>query len=119
MDDPALEQFIVRELGKLRPRNDLIMMVCERAGVDWNAAQKIVARVEVQKRSAIMGRKRMVVIIFSIPIIIGGLVLFASSSFVLYTAWQQKTIPNPRAIYGFGVSILMILGGTIGIFRVK
>lgn len=74
--DPQLEKFILSRLSsRQRNSSDLILAVCERAGVDWIEAQRMVGYVESRNRRRIVTRRNLFMIPFSLLATLAGLAL--------------------------------------------
>ena len=46
MDRETLVKYIITELGKNVPRNDIILDICEKMRVKWEQAERFVENVE-------------------------------------------------------------------------
>ena len=57
MDDHNLIKFVVRESGKHRSQDDIVLAVCEKAGMQWNDAERFVGQVQVDHTSEILSRE--------------------------------------------------------------
>ena len=55
MDRDALVKYIVAELDKNVPRNDIILDICEKTGVKWEQAERFVENVEKEYKQQIKG----------------------------------------------------------------
>jgi hypothetical protein len=130
--DAELEAFILRALMKTSKQSEVVMMVCERANLSWNDAQRLVARVATQNRKKLTGRQNMIVIpLAAIAIIAGLLLAYAGLSEILMVATAVQAIQagNPAAIpieardpmrnapwavvFGIGLAV----GGGFGLFK--
>ena len=56
MDRETLVDYIITELGKDVPRNDIILEICEKMGVKWEQAERFVDNVEKEYEQQIKGR---------------------------------------------------------------
>lgn len=128
-DDPELVRLVFSELSKHRQRSDVVMMVCERTGVEWSQAQRFVAQVETEQRGKISARKNILVIPLGIIFIISGLAVAISNAqvviFLLGPAFNPTSVSPeiieatisamPYAPYLFLAGLGMIAGGVVGI----
>jgi hypothetical protein len=55
MDRETLVNYIIAELGKNVPRNDIILDICEKTGVKWEQAERFVDSVEKEHEQQIKG----------------------------------------------------------------
>ena len=53
MNQQEATDFVIRELGKHRQRNDIIQKLCEDVGMNWSQAEKFMRQVEAENKSAI------------------------------------------------------------------
>jgi hypothetical protein len=119
MDQQTLTDYVIRELGKSRRRSDVVMDVCERTGMNWQAAQKFVYQVEFENRKKVVVRQSPLAIIFGVSFVVGGLAVALLSGFV---ALQGVNIPYGGIPYGGNVAglilgALLIAGGVIGLWE--
>lgn len=73
--DEGITNLIIEEPGKHHSRNEIIRVVCERAGINWADAAKLIELVEEQNRHTIAKRQSPFLLFISIGTIIGGLAL--------------------------------------------
>ena len=118
--------FVVREYGRHRSRDEIIRALSEQHHLAWGVAQELMAKVEQDHRKTIAVRQNPFFIFLGIATIIGGCVLAARGGFILYYMYHNATelggmaaIPDPRALwFGAGqliTGIAMVLGATIGL----
>jgi hypothetical protein len=127
-DDPDLTKYVLGELSRHRKRSDVVMSICERTGAEWSEAQRFVGKVAVEQRGLINARKNMLVIPFGIGTILLGVFLSISSAngFIYYMSalldfeYTPLNLPSVTSLeyspIAFGIGIVMIAGGAIGIF---
>ena len=118
--------FVVREYGRHRSRDEIIRALSEQHRLAWSEAQELMAKVEQDHRKTIAVRQSPFFVFLGIATIIGGCIMAGRAGFLLYYAYNNATelgalggLPNPRAI-GFAVGqlitgIAMVLGATIGL----
>lgn len=77
MNRQQATDFVIRELGKHRQRNDIVQRLCETSGINWKEAEKFVQQVEAENTSTIALRQSPLVTLVGIGTAIGGLGLMA------------------------------------------
>ena len=80
LENEELTADVLRRLKKGEDRNDIITMVCERAGTSWPQAQRLVSQVEVDNYQPLTFKRNIPVFLgstiaglFGIAIMLGGL----------------------------------------------
>ena len=124
-DQAELEDLVLKALLKKRKQSDIIMAVCERSGIDWDHAQRLVAQVSSRNRKKLVSGQNMIIIPICIIAILAGLALVgagAVESFTLYKAFADPltvtTTSDPREIiWGFIAGSVLVLGGGFGLIR--
>jgi len=118
MDKQEMTDFVIRELGKHRRRSDIVMEVCERTGMDWQAAQKFVYQVAFESRQRVAARQSPLAIIFGAALVLGGLLLALGGAVttVQGNSISYWGIPYAGNIAGVGFGIVLIAGGVIGLW---
>lgn len=117
--------FVIKELGKHRSQNEIIVALCEKTGANWAEAEKFLRQVEAQHGKTITARQSPILIIFGIGLLIVGLAITVNSSlyFVNYfqashTAISVDEALGLRSFYLQLLSLLtglgLIVGGLIG-----
>ncbi len=112
--------FVIRELGKHHPRNDIIQKLCEAGEINWRDAEKFVRGVEADNRSAIALKQSPLITLIGLGTIIFGLGL----TFWIVTATLQGYIifflsfpvPYLGNIFYFFTGMAMIIGGVWGMW---
>lgn len=123
-DRARLEKAILSALSKQRRQSDVVMMVCERTGMSWDQAQRLVAEVSMKNRGKINKREGTIQILFSLLAVLAGLALiFAvlSEAYTFYRLYAQPEAVSPvipvldrYTIWGGMVGLLLFFGGIIG-----
>ena len=118
MDDQELTDYVIRELGKSRRRSDVVMEVCERTGMDWQAAQKFVYQVAFENRKSVAARQSPIVLITGVGFVLGGLILALGSAVITVQgiSIHYQGVPYAGNIAGIGFGILLIAGGVLGLW---
>jgi hypothetical protein len=124
MQKEEITAFVIEELGKHHSRNEIIRRLCERTGIIWPDAEKLVKQVEADHGQDIRARQSPLLIALGVAIFIGGigLVLYCAIYFIGY--FQSDALymvsRGRNAIYAIGAlftGIGMIAGAVIGLWR--
>ena len=118
MNQQEATDLVIRELGKLRPRNDIIQKLCEATSMDWTQAEKFLKQVETQNKSLIARKQSPMITVIGIGMILAGLGLCI---YIFYETLQGYIIfflsfpvPYLGNITYFLIGAAMIGGGLIG-----
>ena len=121
MQKEEITAFVVDELGKHHSRNEIIRRLCERTGMMWPDAEKLVRQIEADHGQDIRARQSPLLVALSVAIFIGGLGLILYCAVYFINLAKFDTIPNPRyVVYAIGAlftGIGMIAGAVIGLWR--
>lgn len=119
-----LTRQIVAELARHHNRNDIIQMVCEKAGLDWPQAEQWVKQVETDQAHTIARKQGPLLIFLSVgTLLIGAAMLAYSAEFFLafFQGQPLDMLLSLRSGYyrltGALTGAGMIVGGLIGIYR--
>jgi hypothetical protein len=130
--DAELEAFILKALSKTSKQSDVVMAVCERAGLSWNEAQRIVARVATHNHKKLAGRQNRIILPLAvIAVLIGLLLAYAGLSeiIMLGSAVLALQSGNPAAVpveagdpmsnapWALFIGLGLALGGGVGLFK--
>ncbi len=124
MDDSAVTEYIIHQLGRHISRNDLILDLCQRTGKSWDQAALLVESVEQQHQKRIAVKQSPVFLIFAVGIFLfgmylacGGLLYFVD---LLASGGPGLDVFELRRDYTtlirIGTGLAMIVGATIGLF---
>ena len=118
MNEQEAIDFVIRELGKHHPKNDIIQKLCESNSMNWNQAEKFIQQVESQYRGSIASKQSPVITLMGIGLVLAGLIL---SVFIIYETLQgviifflRLPIPYLGNVTYFLAGIGMIAGGLRG-----
>jgi hypothetical protein len=118
----ALADFVVREFGRHRSREEIIRTLSERHHLAWAEAQDLVAKIAHEQRRSIAARQSPFLIFLGIATIIGGCLLVGRGILVLSSLYSHPALTrllNPRAVVisigQMGVGVVMVLGALIGL----
>ena len=129
--DPRLEKYILDALAKDRKMSDVVMSVCERAGLDWQEAQRLVARVNARHRKKIASRRNRFIIPLSLGAIAVGLGLtYAGIQEIMTLAPSMQAYAEGGAnaalralpaefmrnsFWALGIGSALMIGGALGL----
>jgi hypothetical protein len=122
--DQALVDFVIREFGRHRSRDEIIRTLSQEHRLAWDEAQELMAKVERQHRTTIARRQSPFFIFLGVATLIGGLVLAGRGVIVLYALYFGAThgavrVVNPQAvgiiIAQMFTGIAMIAGSILGL----
>ena len=130
LKDEELVAEVKRRVIKGQNRNDIITMVCERAGASWAQAQRVVAQVEVDNYQPLAFKRNLPVFIGSIISGITGIALMtvgliAAAPYLAMLTGTSITVPPAlsnirfRLDSAFGMVLAgggMVLGCIVGIY---
>jgi len=77
--EDVLEAEILKALGKNRKQSDVVVLVCEKTGMNWAQAQRMVARVATKHHNKLSVRQNWLTLPLSITAIIVGGALVAAA----------------------------------------
>ena len=131
LEDEELTADVLRRLKKGEDRNDIITMVCERAGTSWPQAQRLVGQVEVDNYQGLSFRRNIPLLVGSLFTSLGGMAisllgLIAASSYLSMLTGTPIDVPQnlqllriqpTSALMLAFVGALVAIGGGIGVFR--
>jgi hypothetical protein len=118
----VLADFVVREFGRHRSRDEVIRALSEEHRLPWAEAEALVTQVTHTRRRSIAARQSPFLIFLGVATLIGGCILVGRGIFVLTLLQSEPTLVrsvNPRAVGGIfvqmGVGVTMMLGSLIGL----
>lgn len=129
--DAILEDLILKALTKNRRQDDIVMKVCERTGMTWDQAQRLVAQVAANNRKKLTSDQNKIFIPISIIVILGGFTLVLASasemlalvrSFLAFQSGATTILPEVDitvrgAPIAFITGLGLALGGFVGLVR--
>jgi hypothetical protein len=112
-------QYVVRELGKHRPEDDIIRVVISLEDVSWEGAKRIVAGIKVKYRGQIARRQGPFFVAVGIATAVFGLILTAMMVVATINGFSIffLTLPIPflgNIVYGV-IGLGMMAGGAYGL----
>jgi len=114
MDD-EITDLIIKKLGRQSSRNEIIIAVCEKSGLDWIDAEKLIQQVEEEHHHQIATRQSPVLIIISGLTIITGLGLLGSDIMFFMNFYQMETIQRVLLVEAGYLRIISMVAG-LGMF---
>jgi hypothetical protein len=119
MNKQQATDFVVRELGRHRQRNDIIQKLCELGEVNWTTAEKFVQQVEAEHSSAIALKQSPLVTVIGIGTALGGLglMLWMVGETTRGTIFLLFYIPWLGNIVYFFTGLAMMVGGIWGMWE--
>lgn len=122
--DEEITNLIINELGKHHNRNEIILAVCEKGGLNWTQAEQFIEQVEEQHKGTITERQSPILIAISVVTAIAGLVLVGYGTLFFVDFFQEDTFGRAlllRTGYLKIVSMLtglgMLGGGLYGLYK--
>ena len=119
-----LTTLIIKELGKHRDRNQIIQRICERSGLNWKEAERLIILVEAQHRRTIVVRQTPLLLFLSIGTLLLGIGLLAFNMQVLAAFFQSDLLSQvlslPSSYYkilGLITGLGMTVGGAVGLWK--
>ena len=112
--------FVVRELGKHRQKNDIIQKLGETNEMNWSDADKFVRRVEAENSGAIARKQSPVITVMGVGTIILWLALVlwvvieTLQGYIIF--FLSFPVPYLGNIFYFLTGTAMIMGGLRGIW---
>ncbi len=110
MEQQEATEYVIRELGKHRSRDDIVREICKQTNWPWKQVQHFVQRVEVQHEDQITGRQMPLLIALGVGTVVAGLLLII---FTIYLNLSGEGVNPYFAFVGLG----MLVGGAAGIWR--
>ena len=129
LNPEELDAWIVDQLVIHSSRDDIILEVCNRTGMDWNHAEARVQAVELYRAEQIRRRRSPLWILLGVAIMIGGIVLIGISVWSVIevarglqasgvdalTAVVESIFLNAQIILIFLLGVGMLVGGGYGL----
>lgn len=119
-----LTDLIIKELGRHHSRNEIIVAVCEKGGLDWPQAEKLIEQVEQEHKRDIATRQSPLLILISAATIIAGMGLAAYGILFFVEFFQVDLLERAlllRTGYYKMISLLtglaMFGGGSYGLWK--
>ncbi len=130
--NPEVEALVLRELGKTTKVSDVIMLICERHGLDWRQSQRLVARIQSKNRKQLASKQNRILIPLCILAILGGgllgmagvieflrlRALYQAGSPAASVALMNSSINYVRSVLPlFITGLALAIGGVFGLVK--
>ena len=111
-------KYVVRELGRHRPENDIVRNVVYLENVSWEEAKRVVAQVKIKCRGQIARRQSPLLIAIGIATFIGGFALCVGMAIATLEGFNifflSMPIPYSGNVTYFVTGLGMMAGGAYG-----
>ena len=126
-DQEEMEKQILKALSKNRRQSDVVELVCERTGLDWGDAQRLVARVASKNRKHLAFRQNLLIMPLALIAILAGLALLyagISEAYLMGSAALED--PSNLAVgrrdiesmvWAVPTGLMLLLGGGFGLYK--
>lgn len=122
------EAMVLEGILKNVPRNDLILRLCDQAGMDWGEAEKMVARIELESHRKVIRRNTLIFVPASVlSVLFGVALIWLNTEATLAILFRLLAIPSSsdpmpivilqNAPLFFVIGTGLFAGGTIGLFK--
>jgi hypothetical protein len=119
-----LTAFIIKELSKHRDRRDIVQRICEREGLNWKDAERLITLVEANHRRTIATRQTPLLLFLSIGTLLLGIGLLAFNMQVLLAFFQKDVLGQLLSLQSSYYQVLglitglgMTVGGLVGLWK--
>ena len=112
-----LTAIIIKELRKRRDRKDIIPRVCEKAGLSWKDAERLIILVEAQHKHRTIPRPSSWLLFLSIGTLILGIGLLAFNLQLVLAFFQKDVVGQVLSLQGSSYQMMGLITGfgmTIG-----
>jgi hypothetical protein len=126
VDQAELEVMITKELAKNTRQSDVVVSVCEFTGMNWDEAQRLVAKVALNKRQHLARRRNLIFVPMAVIAILAGLALIyasVSESYVIGSTMIEGAPLDPSSqdiqtiVWAIPIGVGLLLGGGIGLYK--
>ena len=120
MNQEQAKEFVIRELGRNHPKNDVILELCEQSGMDWAEATNFLEQVEIEHDRDIALKQSPIIVFLGSIFLIGGLILTVSIAIMTlqgYVIFLLKLpIPYLGNLFYFVIGVALITGSLSGMW---
>jgi len=111
-----ITDLIISKLGRQSSRNEIIIAICEKSGLDWTEAERLIQQVEEEHHRSIAIRQTPVLIVISGLTIIGGVSLLGYGIMFFMDFYQMDIVQRALLVEaGYLRIVSMLLGlGMLG-----
>jgi hypothetical protein len=119
-----LTAFIIKELSKHRTRRDIIQRVCERGGLNWKQAERLITLLEAKYKRTTTVQQAPFLLFLSIGILLLGIGLLAFNLQILLAFFQKDVLEqilslqsSSYRVIGLVTGLGMTIGGLVGLWK--
>jgi hypothetical protein len=119
-----LTAFIIKELSKHRTRRDIIQRVCERGGLNWKQAERLIILIEAKHNRTATVQQAPLLLFLSIGILLLGIGLLAFNLQILLAFFQKDVLEqilslqsSSYRVIGLVTGLSMTVGGLAGLWK--
>ena len=119
-----LTAFIIKQLRKHRDRRHVIQKVCERGGLNWREAERLLILVEARHKRSIVPDKSPWLLFLSIGTLILGIGLLGFNLQILLAIFHQGVLgqilslqSSSYRMIGLITGLGMTVGGLVGLWK--
>lgn len=124
MDDSAVTDYIIYQLGRHISKNDIIFDLCQRTGKSWDQATLLVESVEQQHAKRVAWNQSPITLLFVVGILLAGLYLSCGGLLYYVDLISNGTLAiDPFSlrrdyvtIIRIGTGFAMIAGSMVGLY---
>jgi hypothetical protein len=112
-----LTTFIIKELGRRYDRKEIIQKVCERGGLNWKEAERLITLVEARHRHKIAVQQSPMLLFLSIAALILGIWLLAINLQLVMAFFEKDLLGQVFSLQSTAYRVIGVLTGfgmTIG-----
>ena len=119
-----LTAFIIKELSRHRTRRDIIQRVCERGGLNWKQAERLITLIEAKYRRTVTVQQAPLLLFLSIGVLLLGISLLGFNLQILLAFFQKDVLEqilslqsSSYRVIGLVTGLGMTIGGLVGLWK--
>ena len=119
-----LTAFIIKELSRHRNRKDIVQRICEREGLNWKDAERLITLVEANHSRTIATRQTPLLLFLSIGTLLLGIGLLVFNMQILLALFQNDVLGQLLSLQssyyrmiGLLTGLGMTVGGLVGLWK--
>ena len=119
-----LTAFIIKELSRHRNRRDIIQRVCERGGLNWKQAERLITLIEAKYRRTVTVQQAPLLLFLSIGMLLLGIGLLGFNLQILLAFFQKGVLEqilslqsSSYRVIGLVTGLGMTIGGLVGLWK--
>lgn len=129
--NPKVEKFVLQMLMTHQKNSDTVLAVCERTGLGWDEAKRLVSHVAAKNHKMLQARlNRLPMILSTLALLVGMLMVYAgiNEAYNIYTALRgansgQELVMMAMAqeflrsaVWSMMIGSGLLIGGAVGLF---